>query len=248
MRSAHLAQVHLLIWSSMGIKILPTGPLGVNTLVVPLAEDSVFVVDPASCAFSDDETVVTHYLTQEKLKLVAIVLTHGHFDHVAGLPFLHKTYPDIPILIHQEDAEMIGANSGILQGNSLAQMGFSAFTPSVSNLPEPAAFLEDGKSLADCMGSFADGMTEPVKIALSEWEVLHTPGHTKGSCCLYNATQKLLVSGDTLFYQSWGRTDLYGGNETQIRQSLRRLGKIVTDDTKVYPGHDMYGFEFENLF
>ena len=224
----------------MEIKLLHTGPLDVNTLIVPLAKDKVFVVDPASCAFSDDETAVSRYLAQERLDPVAIVLTHGHFDHVSGLPFLSKTYPNIQIIIHKEDAEMIGADSGRLQSSSLAQMGFSVFTESVSFLPEPTGFLAEGKTLADILRTD----DAEVKAALEQWIVLHTPGHTRGSCCLYNETQKKLISGDTLFYQSWGRTDLYGGSEAQIQQSLRRLARTVSADTRVYPGHDYTGFLF----
>lgn len=228
----------------MEIKLLQTGPLGVNTLIVPLVNGKVFVVDPASCAFSDDETAVSRYLAQEQLDPVAIVLTHGHFDHVSGLPFLSKTYPNIQIVIHREDAEMIGAASERLQGSMLSQMGFSVFLPSVTDLPAPTGFLEAEKTLADCIQT----EDEAVKNALSCWKVFHTPGHSRGSCCLYNETEKLLISGDTLFYQSWGRTDLYGGSESQIQASLRGLVKKVPSDTRVYPGHDYSGFPFTELF
>jgi len=139
---------------------------------------------------------------------------------------------------------MIGAASERLQGSALAQIGFSEFLPSVTDLPAPTGFLEAGKTLADCIHT----EDEAVKNVLSYWKVLHTPGHTRGSCCLYNETEKLLISGDTLFYQSWGRTDLYGGSESQIQESLRGLVKTVSSDTRVYPGHDYSGFSFTDLF
>ena len=232
----------------MELKVLHTGPLGVNTLIVPLAQNRVFVVDPASCAFCGDEKLITDYLAQKDLMPVAIVLTHGHFDHVAGLPFLHKAYPDIPIAIHTSDAEMIGAKSGVMQGEALSQMGFFDFIDSVSNLPEPTAFLEEGKTLSECLLKAVASLPAEVNAALSRWIVLHTPGHSSGSSCLYNAEDKLLISGDTLFYGSWGRTDLHGGSEAQIQQSLRRLAKEIPQDVRVYPGHERYAFSFSENF
>ncbi len=228
----------------MEIKLLQTGPLGVNTVIVPLANNKVFLVDPASSAYCDDEHVLFRYMAQKNLEPAAIVLTHGHFDHVAGLPFLSKTYPNIPVVIHRQDAEMIGADSGRLQGMMLRQMGFYDFVQAVTNLPEPTAFLEDGKTLSDCI--FTDDVD--VRTALSQWKVLHTPGHTRGSCCFYNESKKVLISGDTLFYQSWGRTDLYGGSESEIQQSLQKLAETVAKDTRVYPGHEYSGFLFGDNF
>jgi len=85
-------------------------------------------------------------------------------------------------------------------------------------LPEPTDFYKEGDNV--------NGFT-----------VLYTPGHTQGSICLWNKEAGILFSGDTLFYGSRGRTDLLGGNEMQIRQSLRRLFTELPEHTHVYPGH-----------
>lgn len=222
----------------MNVTVLHTGLFGVNTLIVPLAGNKVFIVDPAACSYCRDETAITSYLVSHNLEPVAIVLTHGHFDHVSGLPFLVKNYPDIPVLIHKEDADMIGPESERRQSLDLYPMGIDEFLPSVSNLPAASAFLEEGKTLADCMPKNGSDDSS----VLSDWLILHTPGHTKGSVCLYNKNEKILISGDTLFFMSWGRTDLKGGSEMSMRESLRRLSKEIDSDTRVYPGHDRTGF------
>lgn len=224
----------------MSLHLLRTGPLRVNTFLIPLCENYVLIVDPAGCKFSRDEGSIVSYLESKKLRPAAIVLTHGHFDHVSGLPAIKKAFPKIPIAIHKNDADMIGPSSELSQGQALAQMGFDQFLPYVSNLPEATAFLEEGKSLQEV---FEDcKFPENLKEALSNWHVMHTPGHTEGSCCLYNEVEEILISGDTLFFKSWGRTDLIGGNERKIHQSLAKIVEECEGDTKVYPGHDHTGF------
>ena len=246
----------------MTIDVIHTGPLGVNTFIVPLGGSAVFIVDPCACSFSDDEFAITRFLEEKKLTPVAVVLTHGHFDHVAGLPHLVRCFPNIAIAIHKNDAPFIGAQSERLQSESLCTMGFDEFIPSVTNLPEPTCFLEEGKTLYSCITGHSLSQKsssqqsldkellsqlplvqqELVNQSLAQWRVLHTPGHPSGSVCLYNETERTLISGDTLFYHSYGRTDLPGGDEVVIQKSLRRLQKEIPDNTLVYPGHDAYGF------
>ena len=226
--------------------VIHTGPYGVNTLIVPLCGPYVFIVDPACCSMCCDEEKFISFLKSKSYVPAAIVLTHGHFDHVAGLKVLSREYKGIPVLIHKEDAVMIGKNSGKVQEDILYSVGFESFIESVSDLPEPDFFLEDKKTLSEIIlkHNFKNDDTE-IKNAFSLWRVLHTPGHTKGSVCLYNEKEKLLISGDTVFYHSYGRTDFTGGSEGEMIKSLREIYSTLPHDVKVYPGHEVTGFLLE---
>ena len=231
------------------ISIVPTGPLGVNTLVVPLCGSYVFIVDPACCPSCGDEEKLLSFIKQASLIPVAVVLTHGHFDHIAGARFVKEQF-NIPLFISREDSVCIGKEGENFQEESLRNIGFSSFLNQVENLPEPDGFLEEGKTLLEVYPEDFSCINEneELKEKLSNWKVLLTPGHTEGSVCLYNKEEKLLISGDTVFYRSWGRTDLPGGSEAQIQKSLKRLYSEIPADTKVYPGHDYTGFSmYENF-
>ncbi|MBP5464549.1 MAG: MBL fold metallo-hydrolase [Treponema sp.] len=215
--------------------LLHTGPFGTNSLLVPLGSSpgegqnrKAFIVDPACCDFSHDTDVIDRCLQEQQLEPVAVVLTHGHFDHVAGLRFLKSKYPAIKVYIHAEDASCIGEKGTERQAQHLSRMGFLEFLPFVSGLCPATDLIAEGDLLFAEYGS--------------PWRVMHTPGHTEGSCVLYSEQEQILISGDTLFYRSWGRTDLPGGDEGQIMQSLKRIYRDIPGDTRVYPGHDRTGF------
>lgn len=220
------------------ITVVHTGPLDVNTCIVELGGSSVFIVDPACCSFSGDENKLVQYLNGNKLVPAAIVLTHGHFDHVAGISILKKSFPDVKILIHSKDAQYVGENSKIAQGKLLSCGGFSEFLPYVSSLPEADAFMEDGKKLSDYVS--CPGM--------DEWTIFNTPGHTKGCVCLYNEKQNVMISGDTVFYHSYGRTDFPDGSEDEMMESLASLKEKIPGETLIYPGHGYFGFEYKKNF
>ncbi len=220
------------------ISLIHTGPFGTNSLVVPLGTsqgnlpgNKVFIVDPACSDFSADKRSISSFLEERGLEPVAVVLTHGHFDHVAGIGFLKERYPDIQIYIHEADESFIGEKGGERQARHLSLMGFMEFLPYVSGLCPASGRMSDGDELFGEYGS--------------PWRVLHTPGHTEGSCVLYSPQDRLLIAGDTLFYRSWGRTDLPGGDEGQIMDSLARIYREIPPDTRVYPGHDRAGFLLE---
>lgn len=192
----------------MKIDHLVLGAFETNCYILRSAESAkdCLVIDTG---LQDDQLV--EFLKQHNLNPVAVVLTHGHPDHAAGVAALRKSFPDIKVCIHKLDADMLTgqqSNFGLLMGGA-SDTG-------------PADLLLE-----------AEGVIEHADIKL---HVLHTPGHTSGGICLYSEDEGIVFTNDTLFADSVGRTDL-GGNMAQLIKSIREKLFTLPDDTKVYPGH-----------
>ncbi len=143
------------------------------------------------------------------LKIVLLVSTHGHWDHVQDNAALHDL-TGAPLAVHPRDARM-------LEEPSTAPFAL----PFVVAPSKPERLLRDQERLA--LGGL-------------RLTVVHTPGHTPGSICLYEPTEQALFSGDTLFASGYGRTDLPGGDEAALELSLGRLAALPAS-VRVYPGH-----------
>jgi len=224
----------------MNITSFQTGILQVNTYVVPLLKNGqgtgkCFIVDPAHFT-SDNSNLVLNYLKKNNLECVAILLTHGHFDHITGISAIKQQFPSAIIAIHQMDAGELGS-VGFMNSDVLGAFGMDFLEQQLLSQPKAELLLKGGDDLSVVLGSDFDG-----------WKVLHTPGHTPGCVCFYNAAEKVLISGDTLFYGTWGRTDMKGGDEGLIKKSLSFIKKTVSEDTKIYPGHDYSGFLLSDCF
>lgn len=214
----------------MGIHIIRTGFFGVNTLIVPLQNKACFVVDPAGCKLSGDSTAVTDYLKNKKLECKAIILTHSHFDHITGIASVKEAFPEAKIAIHKSEINELINPPGPMNDAVIRFFGQLSLLDAVAKQPPADFALYEGCTLDAVTGAGIGG---------EEWKVLATAGHTPGSICIYNAVQKVLISGDTMFaYGGYGRTDMAGGDEAQMMHSLARLQKEIPAGTHVYPGHD----------
>lgn len=166
-----------------------------------------WVVDPG---FSPEPLL--EYIRREGWSITKIVLTHAHLDHIAGIRDLSALFPESEILIHEEEKRFLTDPS--LNLSALAGVAVSA--------PEPTGTLEDGTELL--LGDLS-------------FTVLHTPGHSPGGACFYQAREGILLSGDTLFEGSVGRTDFPTSDTEALADSIRRKLYVLPDETRVYPGH-----------
>lgn len=185
----------------ISFKVVTVGSYCVNCVVVSDGEGCI-VVDPGQ-----EADRISGLLTELRLKPLAIVLTHGHFDHIGGLPGLLASYPGLPVYAHPSDWPMFG--------HPLNQM-----PPDYPSVPRPDNLL-DVRKITDDLPGFGI-------------RVLETPGHTPGSVCLNMGDH--LISGDTLFAGSCGRTDFPGGSMASMRKSLESLAQLPPK-TLVIPGH-----------
>lgn len=157
----------------------------------------------------DQGEIIYQIIIRNGYEVQSIIVTHGHMDHIGAVKYI-KEKTGAPVVIHEADS--------------------SALTDSVKNLSALMG-LECVQVPADIELKNGDH----IKVGKYELQVIHTPGHSPGGICIL--TEDILFSGDTLFQQSVGRTDLPGGNPEQLIHIIRDKLFILPDDTKVYPGH-----------
>jgi hydroxyacylglutathione hydrolase len=188
-------------------EILPVGPLQCNCSIIGDETTREGMVIDPG----DDIEDVLDLIEKHNLKIKQIVITHAHIDHVGGAMKL-RAATGAPILLNQNDYALL------------------------KMLDVQAAWIgmkDPGKVEID----HSLGQSDKVQAGSLTADVIHTPGHTEGSICLYFPLENKLVAGDTLFAGSIGRTDLPGGSMEKIIRSLREKVMALPDDTLVVPGH-----------
>jgi hydroxyacylglutathione hydrolase len=188
-------------------KVLPVGPLQCNCSVIGDEQTREAMVIDPGDQIED----ILEILRREQLTLKQIVITHAHIDHVGGAMKL-KAATGAPILMNQDDYTL-------LKMLNMQAMWVGMRPPGDVKVDET---VSEGRVL---------------KIGAIPANVIHTPGHTEGSICLYFPEEKKLIAGDTLFAGSIGRTDLPGGNFDKIIHSLHTSVLALPDETEVVPGH-----------
>lgn len=186
---------------------IPLGPLQTNCYVLSIGE-SCLVFDPG-----EEPEKLLQYLQINRLLPEAILLTHAHFDHIGAVDAIREKF-DIPVYIHEREAEWL--LDPALNGSQYFQLG------SVK-VAKPADYEFTGEKKMT-IGSFS-------------FQVLETPGHSPGSVSFYFEEGNIAVSGDALFQSSIGRTDLPGGNHSQLLKSIHDKLLVLPEETIVLPGH-----------
>lgn len=194
------------------------GSIGTNCYIIADEKTgNCLIVDPG-----DDAPAITRCIEQNNVHVCAILLTHGHFDHIGAVQELAERFA-VKVYAGEQEKELLSdsyANLSMQFGREMA--------------------IKADVLLAD---------QEQVTLGGMQFTVIATPGHTKGSVCYYFPEKKVLLSGDTLFCEGVGRTDYPTGSSRELLASLREKIFVLPGDTEVYPGHGeptQIAYELEN--
>ena len=203
------------------IKRFVVGPLQSNAYILWNEKKEAILVDIGSFEFPE----ILKFLNENSLELKALFLTHGHIDHIAGINLVMRMFPQINAYIGKNEEDYLISAEYNLSYNIFREMF------KVENLGR-VVYLKDGDRYFGL-------------------ETIDTPGHTKGGVCFYSKEDRFVITGDTLFAGSMGRTDFIGGNSELLFKSLKKLCDTLPKETVVYSGHGRettIGRENDNLF
>ena len=194
----------------------------VNSYILQEESGECVIID-AACYEDREKQEVKEFIEKNNLKLVRNLNTHCHVDHIFGNGFIAETFGIYPEY-HAASVPFLAAAGEIAR----------SFGYAMNEIPVQARYLKDN---------------EKITFGTSVLEVLYTPGHADGSVCFYNKEQGFVITGDVLFRDTIGRTDLPSGNFDLLMKSIREKIFTLPDDTMIYPGHGpetTVGYEKQN--
>ena len=182
----------------------------VNTYLLYDETGECIIIDPG-CSDENEQNKVSEFISGYKLTLKRNINTHCHIDHVLGHGYIESAYHILP--------EYHKAGEGFI--TALPQIA-GDFGYTIEHVPAAKGYFDDG---------------DVITFGKSELKVLYTPGHADGSVCFYQPDQGFVITGDVLFLESIGRTDLVTGHYDVLMKSIREKLFTLPDDVVVYPGH-----------
>jgi len=205
------------------IKVFTFNLFAENTILIWDDETKeAAIVDPGNSSVEEDE-LLAEFISTEKLKIKYLINTHCHIDHILGCNFVKEKYKPV-YFAPEKDLPLLK------HASDQAKM----FDVTLNEPPEPDEFI-----------------TEKTELNLGKLKLnfLFTPGHTPGEYCIYLEDEKICISGDVLFNESIGRTDLWGGDYNTLISSIKNKLLVLPHDVKIYPGHgesSTIGYEQQN--
>lgn len=199
----------------MEIKQFIFNPIQENTYIIWDEETKEGAIVDCGALFEEEKRRISEFITDKGIKIKYLMNTHMHFDHCFGNHWAAETY-DVKLMAHKGD-------SGIAAGlqNQIKMFGL----PFEVEVEPIGIFLDESSVLS---------------LGKERIKVIETPGHSQGGICFYMAQSEILLSGDTLFEGSIGRTDLEGGSYSTLIKSIKDKLIILPDSTRVYCGHGSY--------
>jgi hydroxyacylglutathione hydrolase len=194
----------------LSIKSFVFNPFSENTYIVFDESKEAVIIDPG-CYEQKEQRELLQYITNQQLCVKYLLNTHGHIDHVLGNDFVKENFK-VPLFIHRQEEKVLLAVK-----TYASNYGFAKYKETT-----PDQYLAEGDLIA---------------FGNTQWKVLFVPGHSPGHIAFYDEKEKVIFSGDVLFEQSIGRTDLPGGDFNSLIESIQKKLFVLPDEVVVYAGH-----------
>lgn len=195
----------------MKIKSFTFNPFQENTYIIYDKTKECLIVDPG-CYTEEEKNILKEFITKQKLTPTKLINTHCHIDHILGNKFVHQQW-GVPLYIHKADLPLLE------NAKKISEMyGFENYEDS----PLPQHYLEE-QNIITC--------------GKSSFNILFTPGHAPGHICLLNKKNNIIISGDVIFKNSIGRTDLPGGDHNTLMNSIMKKIFPLPNETQIFCGH-----------